>query len=120
MHAVSSDARRILLDYSWPGNVRELEHEMERLVALTDPGKTIESDMLLSDSGREGSSSLEGSENRRGPLRERMDEVESRLLREALERNDWNQTRTAAELRLSRQGLIKKLQRHGISRATET
>ena len=49
--------------------------------------------------------------------RKQMAQFESRLLREALERNDWNQTRTAAELRLSRQGLIMKLQRYGLGKA---
>ncbi len=73
--------------------------------------------MLLSDSGREGSSALEEPGSRPGPLRKQVDQFESRLLREALERNDWNQTRTAAELRLSRQGLIKKLQRYGLGKA---
>ncbi|HIM56334.1 MAG TPA: hypothetical protein EYM39_06490 [Candidatus Latescibacteria bacterium] len=77
--------------------------DMERLVTLTDPGRTIEADMLLSASGREGSPALEEPGSRPGPLRKQMDQFESRLLREALEHNDWNQTRTGAELRLSRQ-----------------
>ncbi|SMC19020.1 two-component system, NtrC family, response regulator [Desulfacinum hydrothermale DSM 13146] len=32
--SVSSDALRVLLDYSWPGNVRELENVVERAVIL--------------------------------------------------------------------------------------
>ena len=73
--------------------------------------------MLLTDYSREGSSALEEPASRPGPLRKQVDQFESRLLREALEHNDWNQTLTAAELRLSRQGLIKKLQRYGLGKA---
>jgi DNA-binding NtrC family response regulator len=39
---------------------------------------------------------------------------EAQLVREALGRHDGNQTRTAAELGLSRRAFIDKLQKYGI------
>lgn len=43
---LSVGSKAALLEHDWPGNVRELEHEMERAVALVDPGKPIEPELL--------------------------------------------------------------------------
>lgn len=34
-HAMTQDAKQVLLRYSWPGNVRELSHVVERLVVFS-------------------------------------------------------------------------------------
>ena len=39
---ISAEARASLLDYDWPGNVRQLKNEIERAVALAQPGYRIE------------------------------------------------------------------------------
>ena len=41
-------------------------------------------------------------------------EFEKRFLNEALVRSDYNRTRTAEEIGLSRQGLFKLMKKHGI------
>jgi DNA-binding NtrC family response regulator len=41
--------------------------------------------------------------------------LEERRLRETLERTRWNKSRAARALGLSRQGLLKKLRRYGLS-----
>ena len=41
--------------------------------------------------------------------------LEERRLREALDRTRWNKSRAARVLGLSRQGLLKKLRRYGLS-----
>jgi len=112
--ALVPEARRLLLDYEWPGNVRELEHEMERVLTLGEPGEPV-GPALLSEEvrgvGEPIRDELPGSD---GTLKRRMEQVERRFLEEALGQNNWNQTRTAEVLGLTRQGLIKKLQRYGI------
>jgi transcriptional regulator with PAS, ATPase and Fis domain len=112
--ALNPEARRLLLDYEWPGNVRELEHEMERVLTLGEPGEPV-GPALLSEEvrgmGEPIRDELPGSD---GTLKGRMEQVERRFLEEALGQNNWNQTRTAEVLGLTRQGLIKKLQRYGI------
>ena len=47
-------------------------------------------------------------------LKERIGRIEKRLLEEALAERGGNQTRTAEDLGLTRQGLIKKMERYGI------
>jgi two-component system response regulator HupR/HoxA len=54
-----------------------------------------------------------------GGLKERMETLEARVLRETLIRLRWNKTRAAAELGLSRVGLRSKLTRYGLEKKTE-
>ncbi len=110
--ALTDEAVAALCAYRWPGNARELRNEMERAVALAGPGGRVAAEDL-SDKAR-------GGDARRGPaaeeprLRERVDQVERCLIFEALERYDWNKSRVARELGMTRQGLAKKMTRFGI------
>ena len=45
-----------------------------------------------------------------------LQKVEEELIRDALERNDWNQTRAAKFLGLTRNTLIYRMQKFGLSR----
>ena len=49
-----------------------------------------------------------------GGLKERMDQLEMHVLKEAMIRHRWNKSRAARELGLSRVGLRAKLVRHGL------
>jgi len=51
---------------------------------------------------------------RQGSLKDRVEPIEARILRETLTRQRWNKSRSAAELGLSRVGLRAKLVRYGI------
>ncbi len=43
---ISSEALKMLMDYSWPGNVRELENAIEYALHLTDEGHPIITEQL--------------------------------------------------------------------------
>ena len=43
---ISSEALKMLMDYSWPGNVRELENAIEYALHLTDEGHPITPEQL--------------------------------------------------------------------------
>jgi two-component system, NtrC family, response regulator HupR/HoxA len=107
-----------LVGYPWPGNIRELRNEIARAVALGE-GQTVQAaDLSLrvrqGQTGQtnmvQGGAALPAS----GTLAERLAALEAMVLREALLRHQWNKTRVAAELGLSRVGLRAKLQRHGL------
>jgi two-component system, NtrC family, response regulator HupR/HoxA len=51
-----------------------------------------------------------------GGLKERVEALEARILRETLIRHRWNKSRAAEELGLSRVGLRNKLERYGLDR----
>jgi two-component system response regulator HupR/HoxA len=51
-----------------------------------------------------------------GGLKERMDALEARVVKETMIRNRWNKSKAAVELGLSRVGLRNKLVRYGLER----
>jgi len=99
----------VLMRYAWPGNVRELRNEVQRAVTLA--GETI-SPADLSPRVRAGQGA--GPDEASLSLKERMARVEREFLEEALARVGNNKTRCAKAIGLSRYGLLKKLDKHGL------
>jgi transcriptional regulator with PAS, ATPase and Fis domain len=110
---LSRAARHLLLVHRWPGNVRELENEMQRALALAEPGELI-SPRLLSPRLTHDMAPISRGASRPESLRETMARVESYVLRRALERNEGRKSATARQLGITREGLYKKLKRLGI------
>ncbi len=106
----TEETRRLLLAYSWPGNVRELQNEVERLVLLSEPAKSIGPE-LLSDhiSQRHRPSRISD-----GDMKSAVRDLEEEMIRETLARFDQNKSRTARFLGISRQSLLEKLRRMGV------
>jgi two-component system, NtrC family, response regulator HupR/HoxA len=109
---LSDACRQRLLRYDWPGNVRELENEIERLIVLAGDERTID-DPHLSSRLRQHIPGLERAKNpATHSLPEAVRDLERRMILAALERHDWNKTRAAAELEISRRNLIRLVQRY--------
>ena len=106
----SPSALQLLLGYSWPGNVRELQNEIQRCLILCGERNLIE-ETLLSDKihcdSEETVIHLYDYFHAKAAF-------EKKFLNEALARSDYNRTRTAEEIGLSRQGLFKLMKKHGI------
>ncbi|HEY6897675.1 MAG TPA: sigma-54 dependent transcriptional regulator [Rhodocyclaceae bacterium] len=106
--------------YRWPGNVREMQNEVLRMLALCE-GDWIDADLLsprvVQAAGEESQardlSLLAGLD---GSLKDRMEQLEARVIKEVLVRQRWNKTRAAEELGLSRVGLRSKLARYGLEK----
>jgi two-component system response regulator HupR/HoxA len=108
-------ALEALTTYDFPGNVRELENEVERAVTLTDEDGYVTPDLLSSKFGGTPGDVVDGNGlASASSLRQTVERYETQLIRDALGRNDGNQTRTAAELGMSRRAFIDKLQKYGI------
>ena len=115
-------ALEVLSSYSWPGNARQLENEAKRLVASVR-GKSITEDHL-DDSIRNPSASIQSFQPKEAPalksptsrsLPDAVEQLERRLIEEALLNSGGNKQKAAQVLGLSRQGLIKKLKRFSIN-----
>ncbi|MCX5872717.1 MAG: sigma 54-interacting transcriptional regulator [Deltaproteobacteria bacterium] len=106
----SSEALRMLMDYSWPGNVRELENSVEHAV-VRSKGHIIEAGDLP------GSLKMVDSivQPRDVP---NLSENEKSFLEKALSRNDWNKKKTAQELGIGRSTLYSKLKKYRIVKPT--
>jgi transcriptional regulator with PAS, ATPase and Fis domain len=110
---LSEEAAQQLASYSWPGNVRELENEIQRALALAEPGDRLEpKDFSLSHSAPlpNEAAKIEDGES----LRESMQRLEALMLRRALKAHRGRRAATARSLGITREGLYKKLKRFGI------
>jgi transcriptional regulator with PAS, ATPase and Fis domain len=101
-----------LSSYPFPGNVRELENEIERAMAMVTDNNQIEISNL-SDKMRDDSDRETHGVTLRGSLKEMVETLEKSVLLEKLRAHEGNKTRVAKELGLSRNGLMKKMQRYG-------
>jgi serine/threonine-protein kinase PknK len=103
---LSQKAAACLEAYAWPGNVRELQNEARRALVMTSG--LITPDHLSPRVQGNAATALAISElNVRG----RIDQLESELVRSALDKTQGNQTRAAELLGLSRFGLQKMMKR---------
>jgi DNA-binding NtrC family response regulator len=109
---ISPLAMDMLRAWSWPGNVRELENTIERAVILAS-GECIEPrDLPARVCGL-------GTERRAGPalqdggtdLRAAVEAFENNLIRQALEKTNWNKNQAARLLGLNRTTLVEMLKR---------
>jgi two-component system, NtrC family, response regulator HupR/HoxA len=115
---ISKKCMEKMLDYKWPGNVRELENEIERLVVLSGEDKTITPDLLSSkilDFGVSGESNNRGI-NMSGSLKDALEELESIMIREGLKRCNYNKSKLAKELGVSRASLIMKVEKYSLDK----
>jgi transcriptional regulator with GAF, ATPase, and Fis domain len=108
---VSAEAMALLMGYPWPGNVRELENEVMRAAALG--GEVVGPEDLSPHVGAAVPLSLSDPDDL--DLRNRVGHLEQELINRALKETGGNHTQAARLLGLSRYGLLKKLQRYGLT-----
>ncbi len=101
-------AMELLNRYSWPGNVRELENEIERAHILCAEGSSL-SVRCLSPRITSAAEKADKSPVEPPTLKDAVEELEERMIRETLKSLGGNRTLTARKLGLSRQGLINKI-----------
>ena len=112
----SSEAMRRLLDYPWPGNVRELENTIEHAVVLSR-GQRIEVTHLPSILSNEDAFSQPAKRRDRAGT---IVDHEKQLLIDVLKECDWNKSRAALQLGISRSTLYGKIKKYKVSQKTST
>jgi two-component system response regulator HupR/HoxA len=114
------EALACLQNYHWAGNVRELQNEVKRMLVLgqTDYlGAELISPPVLRATPEEFRQEMRVlTDGLQGTLKDRVEQLEARILKEVLIRHRWNKSRAAEELGLSRVGLRSKLDRYQLER----
>jgi DNA-binding NtrC family response regulator len=98
--------------YSWPGNVRELENVIERLVVLTTGNEIALED--LPESLRREKAAVDELRLDLPAERLSLEGVEKELIVRALRKFNWNQTKAALYLDISRRTLIYRMEKYGL------
>jgi len=107
---VSAEVMEIFMNYHWPGNVRELEHAIERAFVLCRNGN-IQAEHMPAEIRGGNRHSRRFSENRTG------DDPEELL--KVLEKTDWNISKAARLLGISRWTMYRRFQKYDISRPAD-
>src|SRR3954454_3440228 len=102
--------------YHWPGNVRQLQNVVERIVVLCAHDEISVDDLpeflRTSPAARESSFAI--------PEGMTLDAIEKEVLRHALSKCKWNQTRAAQQLGVTRKILTSRMAKYGIARTQPT
>ncbi len=127
----------LLMVCNWEGNVRQLCNEIQRIVARAVDNEVVTPEHLSPELKRSAKplTTFDPGSNVRpiasydgvvspftnltpgGTLEDAVSELELQMIKAALTRHNWNISRVANELGLTRRGLYLKLARYGIEKA---
>jgi two-component system, NtrC family, response regulator AtoC len=120
------------IDYSWPGNIRELSNAIQRAMALDDSGtltpEDFELDPVIVQTSPVNSNGQIEVLTATSPTANKIDineieipvgglsleKIERNLLVQALERTQYNQSKAASLLNISRHTMRYRLEKHGL------
>jgi DNA-binding NtrC family response regulator/tetratricopeptide (TPR) repeat protein len=107
----------LFASYWWPGNVRQLRNEVQRAVAMSRPGGTIEPEHLSADLTAPPTASATSASTGMlpmGNLAAAVEQIERDMIRATLGRTGGNISESARVLGLTRRGLYLKMRRLGL------
>ncbi|MCO3130878.1 sigma-54-dependent Fis family transcriptional regulator [Pseudomonas aeruginosa] len=110
---LTGDAQEKLKNYRFPGNVRELENMLERAYTLCENDQIQPHDLRLADApgaSQDGAASLSEIDN----LEDYLEDIERKLIMQALEETRWNRTAAAQRLGLTFRSMRYRLKKLGI------
>ncbi|WP_437881801.1 sigma-54-dependent transcriptional regulator [Pseudomonas sp. LRF_L74] len=110
---LTSEALDKLKAYRFPGNVRELENMLERAHTLCEDDQIKPTDLRLAEGcngGEAGEASLAQIDN----LEDYLEDIERKLIMQALEETRWNRTAAAQRLGLTFRSMRYRLKKLGI------
>lgn len=110
---LTADALTKLESYRFPGNVRELENMLERAYTLCEDDQIKAGDLRLA----EAVPAADGQENNLAQidnLEDHLEEIERKLIMQALEETRWNRTAAAQRLGLTFRSMRYRLKKLGL------
>ena len=111
LHSINRDALKPLVKYDYPGNVRELENILELAVVICRGDSIDISDLPFK---AEDQISFKELVTNKGSLKDTLEDLERRLVKEALETMNGHQSKTAEQLGISERMMRYKLKKYGL------
>jgi len=120
--SISKEFLSLLMEYSWPGNVRELSNVIERSVAMSEESvltpEDLPYDIHVQHKGLFSYNNL--SEGRKDSFKDTKISVirdyEIKTIIKELKETDWNKSKAAKRLGISRRSLLYKIKKYEIKR----
>ncbi|WP_052427621.1 sigma-54 interaction domain-containing protein [Neobacillus niacini] len=109
-----------LLQYHWPGNTRELEHSIENvIIRVSENDEAIELEHLPSYIRRKLYSDTKDADrnnkkNEKQPLKSMFSNSQEHFILKTLEQTDWNISKAARKLGITRQSLQYHIKKYGM------
>ncbi len=116
---IAFDAMELLMKYDWPGNVRELENVLQRAIVL-EKGDTITREylpMAIRMRGEDIKLDLDKAEfftSLPHAIKGIVADVEKQLIIKTLNSTNWNRSKAAEHLKISRKSLHNKMSKYGL------
>ena len=121
---VSNKALNLLIDYDWPGNIRELKNVIEHMVIMSKGDvigmqnlpteiRSIDKDVDFR-SGDLIENDSEIMPDYRKTKRALIEGFERNYLKKLLEKNDWNISQSAREIKMHRSSFQRLARKHGL------
>ena len=116
----SADTEALLLGHSWPGNVRELRNMLEQVVLLSKT-EIIESEQLkLLPGAKSPSHQPDTRDFTLPPEGLSLQELEHKLVLQALQQTSWNVTQAARLLGMTRDALRYRMEKENLHSPSST
>ncbi|MBI2447117.1 MAG: sigma-54-dependent Fis family transcriptional regulator [Candidatus Omnitrophica bacterium] len=116
---IAFDAIELLMKYDWPGNVRELENVLQRAIVL-EKGDTLTREylpMAIKARGEDIKLDLDKASfftNLPHAIKGIVADVEKQIIIKTLNSTNWNRSKAAEHLRISRKSLHNKMTKYGL------
>lgn len=112
---LSLEAMKLMQRYSWLGNVRQVENAIESAVAMCEGNMIRIADLPLELSDLPSEKTPHSNEHT-GTLPQAVAAVEMRMIRKALDQNEWIKARAAKALGISERVLSYKMDKYGFAK----
>ncbi len=127
---IGESAMNAFLQYNWPGNVRELKNVIRRAMITCSHRTIVRKDVIPLMAGGQSAeylgADLDRNEHqivlrlpRRETFNEIIDECERIVLHNALKECHWNKSKVVNLLKIPRQSLYNKIEKHNLKRKWE-
>jgi DNA-binding NtrC family response regulator len=122
VRGISEKAMAMFLAHSWPGNVRELQNAIDRAITVCEEDEIQPAHLPSAISRRMPSSQpvLADSGSAGGTLIDALEHYERTIILNELQKCDWNKSRAARSLGVTRRILSYKINNLGLERSKST
>lgn len=114
---ISDSLKHKMLTYNWPGNVRELENLIQGAMSIIDDDEHVLSELnFVSFDSNESDLDINVTIDDDFNLDTVMESLEKKFIKESLDYNNYNISRSAAVLGIKRQTLQHKIKKYEIKK----